>query len=61
VQDDEPFTLEADWESLRYLAQFLFSLFATPAVLAARLLLGRAEKARILQWLAPLEAAARAG
>jgi hypothetical protein len=59
VQDDEPFTLEAAWDNLRYLAQFLFSLFATPAALAAQMLLSKAKRVEILQWLAPLEAAAR--
>jgi hypothetical protein len=59
VEDDEPFTLDAAWENLRYLAQFLFRLFATPAELAAQMLLRKAKRVEILQWLAPLEAAAR--
>lgn len=57
--EKEPFTLEAGWAQLCYLAQFLFRLFATPAELAAQMILRREKRREILQWLAPLEAAAR--
>ena len=59
--DDEefPFTLPSAWERVRTLLGYIVVLFGAPAAIAARLYLSAANRLEILQWLAPLEAAAR--
>jgi hypothetical protein len=60
MEDDEPFDLETAWADLQHA---LFGLLTTiggcVAALADRLILPRAARMEILQWLAPIEAIAR--
>lgn len=59
MTNDDPFTLERAWAQLGDLIAMMLTLFGAPAAIAARLILGRDARKHILQWLAPLEAAAR--
>jgi hypothetical protein len=59
MEEDEPFDLETAWAGLQHAMGFLLAICGGAAALAQRLLLRRASRIEILQWLAPLEALAR--
>ncbi len=60
MEDDEPFTLEAAWADLQHRIAMMLGAFGGCALaIAERLILPRKARIEILQWLAPLEAAAR--
>lgn len=56
---DEPYTREEIWHHLADMVGMVVSLFGAPAAIAAQRFLRIVARAKILHWLAPLEALAR--
>jgi hypothetical protein len=59
MEDDEPFELETAWAALQHAIMCMLAIFGGVAAVAERLILTRAGRIEILQWLAQIEAAAR--
>ncbi|MEJ0024379.1 MAG: hypothetical protein WDN76_14035 [Alphaproteobacteria bacterium] len=60
MEDNEPFDLETAWADLQHaIVMMLASIGGCALAVAERLILTRAARIEILQWLAPLEAEAR--
>ena len=60
MEDDEPFDLETAWAGLQHAIGMLLAVVGGCALaVAERMILTRAARTEILQWLAPLEAFAR--
>ncbi len=59
MEDDEPFDLEATWADLQHAIAMMIAAVGCALAIAERLILPRKARIEILQWLAPIEAAAR--
>jgi hypothetical protein len=59
MEQEEPFDIEIAWSALQHAIAMMLGAFGGAAAIAASLILPRATRIQILQWLGPIEALAR--